>query len=128
MAKLVKVCRGEINRLMVFMPPGSAKSTYSSVLFPPWYLRRHKDHSVLGASHPTEPAEKWGRNSRSKSLKIIRPLDGGRSSRVVNTTQLVSELASLGSVLISPSSTTLSEAERMRILRWFVKKSGTGKK
>src|SRR3974377_2287612 len=46
-----------------------------------------------------------GRNSTSKSLKIIRPLDGGRSSRVVNTTQLVSELASLGSVLILPSST-----------------------
>src|SRR3954468_21099758 len=28
--------RGDIQRLMVLMPPGSAKSTYVSTLFPPW--------------------------------------------------------------------------------------------
>src|SRR6516165_3664475 len=36
--KLEQVARGEIDRLAVFMPPGSAKSTYSSILFPPWFL------------------------------------------------------------------------------------------
>src|SRR3974390_152596 len=65
MAKLVKVCRGEINRLAVFMPPGSAKSTYSSVLFPPWYLARHPTHAILAASHTSELAEKWGRRVRN---------------------------------------------------------------
>ena len=65
MAKLIRVARGEINRLMVFMPPGSAKSTYCSVLFPPWYLARHEDHAILAASHTTELAEKWGRRVRN---------------------------------------------------------------
>src|SRR6516165_9175256 len=65
MSKLVQVSRGSIQRLAVFMPPGSAKSTYSSVLFPPWYLARHKEHSILAASHTTELAEKWGRRVRN---------------------------------------------------------------
>src|SRR6516164_8206801 len=65
MAKLIRVARGEINRLMVFMPPGSAKSTYCSVLFPPWYLARYEDHAILAASHTTELAEKWGRRVRN---------------------------------------------------------------
>ena len=35
--KLEAVERGEIRRLLVMMPPGSAKSTYGSKLFPAWY-------------------------------------------------------------------------------------------
>jgi hypothetical protein len=50
-AKLEAVARGEIRRLMIFMPPGSAKSTYSSVLFPPWFLGQKPDSSILTASH-----------------------------------------------------------------------------
>ena len=65
MSKLTKVARGETPRLMVFMPPGSAKSTYSSVLFPPWYLNKHPTHALLAASHTTELAEKWGRRVRN---------------------------------------------------------------
>jgi hypothetical protein len=49
----------------VFMPPGSAKSTYSSILFPPWFLSRTPKASVLAASHTTELAEKWGRRVRN---------------------------------------------------------------
>ena len=65
MSRLIRVARSEINRLVVFMPPGSAKSTYCSVLFPPWYLARHPEHSILAASHTTELAEKWGRRVRN---------------------------------------------------------------
>ena len=65
MSKLVRVSRGEIQRLAVFMPPGSAKSTYSSVLFPAWYLARHPTHAILAASHTSELAEKWGRRVRN---------------------------------------------------------------
>lgn len=46
------------------MPPGSAKSTYGSVLFPPW-LMQSVTTSVLAASHTTELAEKWGRRVRN---------------------------------------------------------------
>src|SRR5215831_4776274 len=65
MAKLVRVCRGTCPRLMVFMPPGSAKSTYGSILFPAWYLARHSNHAILAASHTVELAEKWGRRVRN---------------------------------------------------------------
>lgn len=63
--KLEAVARGEIPRLAVFMPPGSAKSTYGSVLFPPWFLANIKDASLLAASHTSELAEKWGRRVRN---------------------------------------------------------------
>jgi predicted phage terminase large subunit-like protein len=63
--RLVRVSRGEFNRLAIFMPPGSAKSTYGSILFPAWYLGQHPTHSILAASHTTELAEKWGRRVRN---------------------------------------------------------------
>ncbi len=46
------------------MPPGSAKSTYGSVLFPPWFMA-NASVNVLAASHTTELAEKWGRRVRN---------------------------------------------------------------
>lgn len=46
------------------MPPGSAKSTYGSVLFPPWFMQSVATN-VLSASHTTELAEKWGRRVRN---------------------------------------------------------------
>src|ERR1035437_8427227 len=48
---------GRNDRLMVFMPPGSAKSTYASVLFPAWFLARRKNRDMIGASHGSELAE-----------------------------------------------------------------------
>lgn len=63
--KLEAVERGEIKRLMVFMPPGSAKSTYGSALFPSWYLGRNKKKSVIAASHNGELAERFGRKVRN---------------------------------------------------------------
>jgi predicted phage terminase large subunit-like protein len=62
---LEAVERGEIHRLMVLMPPGSAKSTYASVLFPPWFLGRNPAASVLGVSNTTELAERFSRRSRN---------------------------------------------------------------
>jgi predicted phage terminase large subunit-like protein len=53
------------DRLAIFMPPGAAKSTYASVLFPPWYLAQHPGHSIIAASHTAELAERWGRRVRN---------------------------------------------------------------
>jgi len=64
-AKLEALARGEINRLAVFMPPGSAKSTYSSILFPPWFFANNPGAMMIAASHTTELAEKWGRRVRN---------------------------------------------------------------
>lgn len=62
---LEAVARGDILRLAVFMPPGSAKSTYASVLFPPWLLSQDPLALFLAASHTTELAERWGRRVRN---------------------------------------------------------------
>jgi len=63
--KLEQVALGEIDRLAVFMPPGAAKSTYSSILYAPWYYAQHPSHCLIAASHTSELAEKWGRRVRN---------------------------------------------------------------
>ena len=50
---------------MVCMPPGSAKSTYTSVIFPSWFLGRNPASSVIAASHTQELAERFGRRVRN---------------------------------------------------------------
>ena len=62
---LERVERGEIDRLMVCMPPGSAKSTYTSVEFPAWFMGRNPGLSVIAASHTQELAERFGRRVRN---------------------------------------------------------------
>jgi hypothetical protein len=49
----------------LFAPPGSAKSTYVSVLLPSWYLANNPSHSILAATHNVEFAERWGRRVRN---------------------------------------------------------------
>jgi predicted phage terminase large subunit-like protein len=66
--RLEAVARGEIKRLMIFMPPGSAKSTYSSILFAPWFMAK-TGKSILACSHTVELSEKWGRRIRSLVLE-----------------------------------------------------------
>ena len=46
-AELDRLSRGAIDRLMVLMPPGSAKSTYASLLFPAWWFTQHPTSSVI---------------------------------------------------------------------------------
>jgi hypothetical protein len=62
--RLEKVARGEIDRLMLFLPPGSAKSTYGSRLFPPWYMASNPGKHIIAASHTVQLAESWGRRVR----------------------------------------------------------------
>jgi predicted phage terminase large subunit-like protein len=56
---------GDDEVLLLFAPPGSAKSTYISVLFPSWYLARYPQNSILAATHSVEFAERWGRRVRN---------------------------------------------------------------
>lgn len=50
---------------MVCMPPGSAKSTYTSIEFPAWFMGRNPALSVIAASHTAELAERFGRRVRN---------------------------------------------------------------
>lgn len=63
--KLEAVERGDCRRLMVFMPPGSAKSTYASVVFPVWFMGRQKRRNVIVATYASDLARKIGRRARS---------------------------------------------------------------
>jgi len=56
-------------RLMVHMPPGAAKSTYGSVLFPAWALARQPKFSVLLACHTASLAEHFGRSVRHLAVE-----------------------------------------------------------
>lgn len=63
--KLEAVGRGEIDRLLICMPPGAAKSTYTSFLFPAWFLANHPEAPIIAASHTAELSERWGRRVRN---------------------------------------------------------------
>lgn len=64
-AKLEALSRGDIDRLMILAPPGSAKSTYVSTLFPSWFLAQHQHAAIIAASHTMELAERFGRRVRN---------------------------------------------------------------
>lgn len=74
---LEAVGRGDLDLLAVFMPPGSAKSTYGSVLFPAHNMQRREN--VLAASHTVELAERWGRRVRNLVAEHGRALGVGLS-------------------------------------------------
>jgi predicted phage terminase large subunit-like protein len=83
--KLEAVARGDISRLAVFMPPGSAKSTYASILFPPWCMAQHPAAQFLAASHTTELAERWGRRVRNlvaenRSILGLEPTEDNQAA------------------------------------------------
>ncbi len=62
---LQDVADGKIKRLMGMMPPGSGKSSYSSVVFPTWYLGRFPKKQIILASYGSDLARKLGRRARS---------------------------------------------------------------
>jgi len=59
--ELEDIAAGENDRLMVQMPPGTAKSRYVSDLFPPWFMARQRGTSVIGASHTSGLAQYFSR-------------------------------------------------------------------
>jgi predicted phage terminase large subunit-like protein len=58
---LNQVSAGTVKRLLVLMPPGSAKSTYTSVIFPIWWFMQHPRSSVIAASHTSTLVEHFSR-------------------------------------------------------------------
>jgi predicted phage terminase large subunit-like protein len=63
--KLESVERGEIDRLMIFMPPRHGKSELASRRFPAWYLGRNPDRQVIAASYNSDLATDFGRDVRN---------------------------------------------------------------
>lgn len=64
MTLLDKVQRRDIRQLMVFMPPGSAKSTYASVVYPSYAMGKRTGSRVILASYASSIAWKQSRRTR----------------------------------------------------------------
>lgn len=64
-AKLDKVIEGDIRRLMIFQPPGTAKSKYGSIKFPAYYLGRRPKKNIIAASYGDILASSFGRKVRN---------------------------------------------------------------
>ena len=62
--QLDAISQGAIDRLMVLMPPGAAKTTYASLLFPAWWFSQHPDSSIIATSYAASLAENFGRQVR----------------------------------------------------------------
>ncbi|HEY0181245.1 MAG TPA: terminase family protein [Rhodopila sp.] len=75
--ELEAIASGENDRLMVFLPPGSAKSTYVSDLFPPWWFCRHPRSTVIAASHTAALAQSFGRRTRNRVSSNVNVLGYG---------------------------------------------------
>ena len=65
LGNLDELTQGTIKRLLVLMPPGSAKSTYASIIFPVWWFMQHPRSSVIAASHTAALVEHFSRHIQS---------------------------------------------------------------
>ena len=63
--QLEAVARGEITRLMVFMPPRHGKTLTAAQLFSAWYLGGNSAHGVIYCSYSQEIADDSGRKVRN---------------------------------------------------------------
>ena len=63
--KLEAVERGEIDRLMINIPPRHGKSELASRRFPAWFLGRHPNKSIIAASYNSDLATDFGRQVRN---------------------------------------------------------------
>ncbi len=64
-AALQRVERGEINRLIINMPPRHTKSELASRSFPAWYMGRHPTKQIITCSYGTQTANDFGRDVRN---------------------------------------------------------------
>ena len=99
-AELEKVASGTCDRLMLLLPPGSAKSTYASLLFPAWWFARHPASSVIAASHTAGLARHFGRGVggllQEHGVRLAAPLAPGSRSAERFTTAAGGEYFATG--------------------------------
>lgn len=64
--KLEAVERGDIKRLMIFVPPRHGKSLLASTYFPAWYMGRNPDKYVITATYGQDLADDFGRQVKNQ--------------------------------------------------------------
>ena len=63
--KFNKLATGEINRLIVNMPPRHTKSEFASYLLPAWMVGRNPKLKIIQATHTGELAIRFGRKAKN---------------------------------------------------------------
>lgn len=96
----VQACLEERHgRLMLFLPPGSAKSTYAGVVAPAWALGRWPGFNWITASYADKPAQRNSRRCRqivsSKECRAIYDGRVGLSSSAVDEWGLTNDSSAL---------------------------------
>lgn len=62
---LVSMARGNLKRLMVYMPPRHGKSLLISQYYPAWYLGIHPDRRVILTTYESDFSAQWGYKARN---------------------------------------------------------------
>ena len=62
---LESVESGNVRRLMLFMPPGAAKTTFATITYPTWFLGKKPGRNVIACSYGSDLAKKFARRCRS---------------------------------------------------------------
>lgn len=91
-------------KLMIMMPPGTAKSTYTSKLFIPFYLGKLPNKTILACSYSYTLAEQFGRFARN----------------------LVQEKSNILGYALAPDSKAAGEWETTKGGRYFCAGVGSG--
>jgi len=63
--KFNKLSTGEINRLIINMPPRHTKSEFSSYLLPAWMIGRNPKLKIIQTTHTAELAVRFGRKAKT---------------------------------------------------------------
>src|SRR5438874_1327265 len=137
-AKLEACRRGEINRLIINLPPRQLKSHCASVAFPAWYLAHHPAAHIICASYGQDLADKFARDCRRvmasawyRRLFPVRLTDRQAVHDFATTEQGTRMATSVGGVLtgrgadmiiiddpLKPDE-ALSESRRNAVNEWY---------
>lgn len=100
------VAEGVMNRLLINIPPGSAKSTIGNVLYPAWIWTHSPEKRILSASHHHDLAIRDSKNTRilikSRWYQSFWPieiqLDQDAKAKFENTSRGFREASAFGSM------------------------------
>lgn len=84
-AALEKVERGEIDRLMIFMPPRHGKSQSTTETFPSFFIGKDPTRRVIEISYGKKFAQKFGNSNRRKLIEFGETLFGVRLDNTNNS-------------------------------------------
>jgi predicted phage terminase large subunit-like protein len=74
---LQEVADGSLRHVMMLLPPGSAKSSYTSVVFPTYYLGKNPGSKIILTSYGSDLARRLGRKARAiVQSSAYRPIFG----------------------------------------------------